>query len=441
MLRKSSSLILLWWFLPSCLECRLRRFRLFFPRKDLFEAGTSHAEDTKRTTQLCCRWLSNSRSHSPCTQTISIDGNHLLFSFTKLIYFLLQQLPRWTFWNVFLNLKFRGHPGWNQGPLGLQPNALPLSYHLEYRKLTKHCVFTRVHKTGEKAFVLGVTMIFLAFSLRKPTQGASNFFFPTENCFDAGILRTGDKCCTTPLYSRSFSCSTRQSLYSEKFTWLEPTPSFGHHVNSWFFSIRCPGGHFRTIPLVQKLGHPGWQHVPLSLHTNSLPMCQVSLWFITRQSTLFLLLYTSMVRKCSSLMLLRCFSFSCSECRLRRFRLLFPRKDLFEAVTSDAEVKKRTTQLCCRWLSNSRAHSPCTQTISIDGNHLLFSFTKLIYFLLQQLPRWTFWNVFLNLKFRGHPGWNQGPLGLQPNALPLSYILWISEIDKALCLYAYTLNW
>ena len=153
---------------------------------------------------------------------------------------------------------------------------------------------------------------------------------------------------------------------------------FGHHVNSWFFSNRCPGWHFRTIPLVQNLQHPGSQLVLLTVHTISLRLCQVSLWFLTRQSTLFLLLYTSMVRKCSSLMLLWCFSFSCSECRLRRFRLLFPRKDLFEAGTSHAKDKKRTTQLCCRWLSISRARSPCTQTISLDGNQLLFSFTKLI---------------------------------------------------------------
>ena len=58
---------------------------VLFPRKDLFEAGTSHAEDKKWTTQLCCRWLSNSRSHSPCTQTNLLDGNQLLFPVTKLI--------------------------------------------------------------------------------------------------------------------------------------------------------------------------------------------------------------------------------------------------------------------------------------------------------------------------------------------------------------------
>ena len=42
------------------------------------------------------------------------------------------------------------------------------------------------------------------------------------------------------------------------------------------------------------------------------------------------------------------------------------------------KIKKRTTQLCCRWLSNSRAHSACIQTTLLDGNQLLFSVTKLI---------------------------------------------------------------
>ena len=130
--------------------------------------------------------------------------------------------------------------------------------------------------------------------------------------------------------------------------------------------------------LSAKFGAPRFSACTPSLHTNSLPLCQVPLWFITRQSTLVLLVYTKMVKKCSSLMLRWCSWLSCSECWLRRFRLLFPRKDLYEARTSHAEDKKRTTQLCCRWLSNSRAHSPCTQTSSLDGNQLVFSVTKLI---------------------------------------------------------------
>ena len=137
-----------------------------------------------------------------------------------------------------------------------------------------------------------------------------------------------------------------------------------------------------TIPdnslSTKNLQRPRSQHVPLSVHTNSLPLCQVSLWFITRQSTLFLLVYTYKLRKCSSLILLRGFLPSCSECQLRCFSLFLPRKDLFEAGTSHAEDKKRTTQLCCRWLSNSRAHCLCTQTILLDGNQLLFPVTKLI---------------------------------------------------------------
>ena len=105
MLRKSSSLILLWGFLPSCSECRLRSFSLFFPRKDLFEAGTSHAEDKKRTTQLCCRWLSNSRTHSPCIQTTLLDGNQLLFSVTNLIFLSSSTIAQVNVLEVFFEIK------------------------------------------------------------------------------------------------------------------------------------------------------------------------------------------------------------------------------------------------------------------------------------------------------------------------------------------------
>ena len=181
-----------------------------------------------------------------------------------------------------------------------------------------------------------------------------------------------------PRFTAGYFLVRHGSLCSPKTTWWEPTPFFGHHVNSWFFSNRCPDWHFRKIPLVQNFQRPGSQHVPLSVHTNSPPLCQVPLWFITRQSTLFLLVYTYMLWKCSSLILLRGFLPSGSECWLKRFSLFFPRKELFGAGTSHAEDKKRTTQLCWRWLSNSRSHSACIQTTLIDGNQLLFSVTKLI---------------------------------------------------------------
>ena len=128
MLRKSSSLILLWGFLPSCSEFRLRRFSLFFPRKDLFEAVTSHAEEKNRTTQLCCRWLSNSKAHSACIQTTLLDGNQLLFSVTKFILLSSSIIAEVNALERFLEIKIEGHSGSNQGPLGLQSNGLPLSY-------------------------------------------------------------------------------------------------------------------------------------------------------------------------------------------------------------------------------------------------------------------------------------------------------------------------
>ena len=138
--------------------------------------------------------------------------------------------------------------------------------------------------------------------------------------------------------------------------------------------------------------------------TRILYHCQVSLWFTTRQNTLFLLVYTFMVKQCSSLILLWCFLPSCSECRLRRFSLFFPRKDLFEAGTSHAEDKKRITQLCCRWLSNSRAHGPCTQTTLPDGNRLLFSVTKLILLTSSIIAEVNALERFLEFKNQGTPG-------------------------------------
>ena len=159
--------------------------------------------------------------------------------------------------NVFLKLKFRVHQGSNQGPLGLQPIALSLSYiplNIVNRQSTL-ALRVYIKLVRKRSFLVLPGFLSLFCSENRPR--VLQIFFHTENCFDAGILRTGDKYCTTPLYSRLFSCSTRQSLKSKKFNWWEPTPSFGDHVNSWFFSNRCPGGHFRTIPLVQNLGHPG----------------------------------------------------------------------------------------------------------------------------------------------------------------------------------------
>ena len=128
-----------------------------------------------------------------------------------------------------------------------------------------------------------------------------------------------------------------------------------------------------------------------------------------------------MVGKCSSLMLLWCFSFSCSEWRLRRFRLLFPHKDLFEAglrmlkiknellsfVVGDCQIRGQTA------LVRKQVYSMATNSC--------FLLPRWFYF-LQQLPRWTLRNVFLKLIFRGRAVSNQGSLGLKPNALPLSYI-------------------
>ena len=49
------------------------------------------------------------------------------------------------------------------------------------------------------------------------------------------------------------------------------------------------------IPRYKFSGNPGSNHVLVALHPNALPLCQVYLCFVTRQSSLFLLVYTCMV--------------------------------------------------------------------------------------------------------------------------------------------------
>ena len=169
--KKNSSLMLPWCFRLSCSECRLRRFRLLFARKDLFEAGTSHAEVKKRNTKLCCRWLSNSRAQSPCTQTNLLDGNRLLFFVTEVILLSSSTIAQLNALERFLEIKIGGIRGFEPGTsqTGAECSTIEL-FPLQYRESTKHSDFTRILETGKKAFVLCVTMIFLAFLPRKPTQ-------------------------------------------------------------------------------------------------------------------------------------------------------------------------------------------------------------------------------------------------------------------------------
>ena len=129
MVGKCSSLMLLWCFLLSCSECRLRRFILFFHAKNCFRAGTS----------LTVTFLSNNcpgerfeTFSSILSKGDSRVSSRYAWDCSRMLYY----------WVISR----------------------------EFRNSTKQPVFTRIHKTGKKAFVLGDNMIFLAFLLRKGTQ-------------------------------------------------------------------------------------------------------------------------------------------------------------------------------------------------------------------------------------------------------------------------------
>ena len=124
------------------------------------------------------------------------------------------------------------HPGWQQ-----------ITAHEFSTTVSTPCLYAYTWKTdGRKRlrrFVLGVTMLIFGGRTalvalatnscyqenRGELQGGSrDFFFHTENSvfarigtgkkvvLDAGISRTGNKYCTTRLYSRLLSCSTGQTL-------------------------------------------------------------------------------------------------------------------------------------------------------------------------------------------------------------------------------------
>ena len=129
MVGKCSSLLLLWCLLLSCSECRLRRVSFFSHAKNGFRAGTWLTVDKPSTTQLCCRWLSGSTGHSPHAQKIFTQWQITPgFFYHANLTFFSSKWPGERFGTVSSFCKCRRQPDSNQGTLGLQSNALRLSY-------------------------------------------------------------------------------------------------------------------------------------------------------------------------------------------------------------------------------------------------------------------------------------------------------------------------
>ena len=167
--RKCSSLMLLWCFSFSCLATET--LQIVVSTQRLFWSRDLACWGKKRTTQLSCRWFSNSRAQSPCTQTNLLDGNQLLFSVTKLIFISSSTTAQVNAFQRFLEIQILGTRGFEPGLSRTEAECSTTElYPLECRKSTKDSVFTRIHGTGKKASVLGVTMNFIALLLRKPTQ-------------------------------------------------------------------------------------------------------------------------------------------------------------------------------------------------------------------------------------------------------------------------------
>ena len=113
----------------------------------------------------------------------------------------------------------------------------------------------------------------------------------------------------------------------------------------------------------------------LTLQLNALPLSQISVSFVTRQSSLSLLMYTYLLTKCFSLTSVWYFSLPCSGCRLRRYRLALYGKNCFGAGTLHTVNENLAIQLCCWWFSCSTRHNHCIHVFLLRGNQLLRSVT------------------------------------------------------------------
>ena len=113
----------------------------------------------------------------------------------------------------------------------------------------------------------------------------------------------------------------------------------------------------------------------LTLQLKALPLSQISVSFVSRQSSLSSLMYTYLLTKCFSLTLLWYFSLPCSDCRLRCYRLALYGKICFEAGTLHTVDKNRAIQLCCWWISRSTRHNHRIHVFVLRGNQLLHSVT------------------------------------------------------------------
>ena len=153
---------------------------------------------------------------------------------------------------------------------------------------------------------------------------------------------------------------------------MEPAPVFCRPVSSWFFSIKCPGEHFRTIHSLQNEGTPG-----LELST-----CRIAVECSTTELTTLEFrdsakhpVFTRIHKMGIKMLFLEITMIFCLPDQNADWdaSVCFLRKDLFLRRTSNTVFNYSTTQLFRWWFLRWTGHSPCTRTVFPDGNQLLIS--------------------------------------------------------------------
>ena len=186
------------FFVPSQVYSRERSMSFFSSRPKMIQGDTRvRTRDLSYCSRTLYHWAI-SPLHTDSITSLQTRSGCLSTVTTIFVPIQVFSRDRCHFSLSFKNYT-RGHPGSNQGPLGLQPNALPLSYiPAAYRfntitantcRLFEHCYNVFCCKSS----VLSRSMsFFLVFQkLYKGTPG-----------FEPGTSRTAAECSTTELYPR-----------------------------------------------------------------------------------------------------------------------------------------------------------------------------------------------------------------------------------------------
>ena len=249
-----------------------------------------------------------------------------------------------------------------------------------------------------------VTMFFNVFCSESSVLSRSMSFFSSLSkiiqgdtlCSNQGSLGLQPNAlprAISPLHTDSkISLQTRSGCLSTVTMFLVPSKVYSRD--------RC---HFSLVSKIYK-GTPGSKQGPLGLQPNALPLSFIPAAYRFNNIT---------ANTCR--LFEHCYNGFCSESSVLSRSMSFF-SILSKIIQGDTRVRNRDVLGCSRALSQQHTDS----ITSLQTRAGCLSCYNVFCSESRVLSRWM--SFFSSLSKRGHPGSNQRPLGLQSNALPLSYI-------------------